>query len=124
MFYPGTPLTDDCCNSNVEVVDNLSYYVRWYAPDVPSYVVLQICQGLGIGAIDPFFEVPPEEVVTWVQVRIEGCQPKEVGATRNESITRKIPTKEFQICLNNGVVLYLVVDNFVHIYSFPPQSRN
>ena len=66
MFYPGTSLTDNCCNSNVEIVDNSSYHVSWYAPNLPSYVVLQICQGLRIVVIDPFLEVPPEEVVTWV----------------------------------------------------------
>ena len=95
MFYSGTSLTDNCCNSNVEIVDDLSYHVSWYAPDLPSYFVLQICQDLGIIVIDPFLEVPPEEAVTWVQARGVGL-PREVGATRNESITRKIPAEEFQ----------------------------
>ena len=94
MFYPGT-LKNNCCNSNVEIVDNLSYHVSWYVPDLPSYVVLQICWGLGIVVIDPFLEVPQEEVVTWIQVRGVAL-PREVGTTRNESITRKIRVKEFQ----------------------------
>ena len=95
MFYPGTSLTDNCSNSNVEIVDNSSYHVSWYAPDLPSYVVLQIYQDLWIVVIDSFLEVPLEEVVTWVQVMGVG-RPREVGATRNESITRKKPAKEFQ----------------------------
>ena len=122
MFYPGASLTDNCCNSNVETVDNSSYHVSWYPPDLRSYVVLQICQGLGIVVIDPFLEVPPEEVVTWVQV--SGVEwPREVGATRNESITRKIPAKEFQRSVwTIGRSSILLVDNCVHIYSpFPPQ---
>ena len=86
----------------VQLVDNSSYHVRWNAP-----VVLQICQGLRIGFIDPFLEVPREEVVTRVHVTGVGW-PKEVDASRNESITRKTPTKEFQRCLNNNVVLHLV----------------
>ena len=69
MFYPGTSLTDNCCNSKVEIVNNLSYHVSWYGPYLPSYIVLQICQGLGIVVIDLFLEVPPEEVVAWVEVR-------------------------------------------------------
>ena len=95
MFYPGTSFKDNCCNSNVEIFDNSSLHVNWYTPDLPSYVVLQICQGLAIVFIDPFLEVPPEELVTWVQVKGVGC-PREVGAMRNGSITREIPAKEFQ----------------------------
>ena len=48
MFYSSTSLTDTCCNSNVQFVDNSSYHVSWYAPDLPSYVVLQICHDLGL----------------------------------------------------------------------------
>ena len=87
-------MTDNCCNSNVEIVDNSSYHVSWYTPNLPSYVVLQISQGVGIAAIDPFLDVSPEEVVTWVQVRGLGS-PREVGATQNEFITRKVLAKEF-----------------------------
>ena len=61
MLYPGTFLTDNCSNSNVEVVDNSSYHVSWYVPDLPSYIAFQICQGLGIVVIDPFLQVPPEK---------------------------------------------------------------
>ena len=104
MFYPGTSLMDNCCNSNVEIVNNTSYHVSWYAPDLPSYVVLQIYQGLGIVAIDPFLEVPPEEEVTWVQGRGVGW-PREVWTIEWCSI--------------------FLVDDYVHIYSpFPPRSRN
>ena len=95
MFYPDTSFKDNCCNSNVEIFDNLSLHVSWDTPDLPSYVVLQICQGLVIVFIDSFLEVPPEELVKWVQVRGVGC-PREVGAMRNESITTEIPAKEFQ----------------------------
>ena len=64
MYYPGTSLKDNCCNSNIETADNLSHHVSWYASDLPSYVVLQICPGLGIIVIDPFLEVLPQETVT------------------------------------------------------------
>ena len=57
---------DNCYKLNIEIVNNSSYHVSWYASDLPSYGVLQICQGLEVVVIDPFFEVPPEEVVTWV----------------------------------------------------------
>ena len=69
MLYPGTSLTDNCCNSTVEIDNNLSYHVSWYEPDLGSDVVLQIWQSLGIVVIDPFLEVSAEEVVTFVQVR-------------------------------------------------------
>ena len=36
MFYPGTFLTDNCCNSNVEIVNNSSCHVSWYVPDLSS----------------------------------------------------------------------------------------
>ena len=88
MFYPVASLTDNCCNSNVEIVDNSSYHVIWYPPHLRSDVVLQICQGLGIVVIDPFLEAPPKEVVAWVQVRGVGW-PREVSATRNESTPGK-----------------------------------
>ena len=92
MFYPGASLTDNCCNLNVEIVHNLSCHISWYVPDIPSYIVLQICQGLGIIVIDPFLEVPLEEVVTWFQVMGVGW-PREVGVTQNEFIIWKISAK-------------------------------
>ena len=124
MFYPDT-LTDSCCNSNVEIVDNSSYHVSWHAPGLPSYVVFQICQSLGIVVIDPFLEVPPEEVVTWVQVRGVGW-PREVGATRNKSVTRKISAEEFQRSVWTIVWCSIfLVGSCADIYSpFPPQCRN
>ena len=92
MFYPAASLTDNCCNLNVEIVHNLSRHISWYVPDIPSYIVLQICQGLGIIVTDPFLEVPLEEVVTWFQVMGVGW-PREVGVTQNEFITWKISAK-------------------------------
>ena len=122
MFYPSTSLSLNCCNPNVEIVNNSSYHVSWYAP---SYLVPQTCQGLGIVVIGPFLEVPPEEVATWVQIRGVGW-PREVGATRSESITRKIPAKEFQRSVwTVGWCSILLVDSCAHIYSpFTPQCRN
>ena len=43
--------------------------------------------------MDPFLEIPPEKVVAWVQVR-GVVWPREVGAMRNECITRKIQSKD------------------------------
>ena len=122
MFYPSTSLSLNCCNPNVEIVNNSSYHVSWYAP---SYLVPQTCQGLGIVVIGPFLKVPPEEVATWVQIRGVGW-PREVGATRSESITRKIPAKVFQRSVwTVGWCSILLVDSCAHIYSpFTPQCRN
>ena len=125
MLYPGTSLTDNCCNSTVEIDNNLSYHVSWYEPDLGSDVVLQIWQSLGIVVIDPFLEVSAEEVVTFVQVR--GMRwPREVGATRGESITRKISAKGFQRSVwTMEWCSILLVDNCMQIYSpSPPPCKN
>ena len=121
MSYPGTSLTDNCGNLNIKIVDNSSYHVSWYVCDLPSYIVLQICQGLRIVVMDPFLEVPPRGSshmgVGW---------PREVSATQNQSTTGKIPAKEFQRSVwRMGWCSILLVDNCVHIYSpLPSQCRN
>ena len=54
---------------NVEIVNNSSNHVGRYVSGLPFYVALQICQSLCIVAIDPFLEVPQEEVVRWVKIK-------------------------------------------------------
>ena len=125
MFYPGTSLTDNCYNSNVEIVDNLSYDVSWYVPDLSSYVILWICQGQEIVIIDPFLEVPP----SW---------SSHMGLGQGSRVTKgswcnvkwvyyqEIPAEEFQRSIwTTGWCSILLVDKCVYIYSlFPPQCRN
>ena len=95
MLYPGTSLTNGCSNTSIEIVNNPSNHVSWYPPDLPCDVVLQSWQGLGIVLINPLFQTSPENVVTWVKVRGVGG-PREICATRNESVARKILLEEFQ----------------------------
>ena len=48
MFYPGIFLVNSCSSANVEIVNDSSNHVGRYASDLPLYVVLQICQSLGL----------------------------------------------------------------------------
>jgi len=69
MFYSGTFLENNYSSMNVEIVNNSSNHVGRYVSGLPFYVALQICQSLCIVAIDPFLEVPQEEVVRWVKIK-------------------------------------------------------
>jgi len=63
MFYSRTFLVNNCSNTNVEIVNGSSNHIGRCASDLPFYVVLQICQSLGIVVKDPFLEVPPGKLV-------------------------------------------------------------
>lgn len=69
MFYAGASLTNNCCNTYVEIFDDWSNNFSWYTLDFPSYTVLQCCQGLGIIVVDLFLEVPQENEVDGIEIR-------------------------------------------------------